>query len=269
MKTKYDQLAQLKTLLDSGALTQEEFDAAKKRILDSVDTPQPKESSEDASLSENKVSSSAKKLPKWIIPAAIGVIAVIVIIVVSIAGRKDSMDTSYTADEEILEDTIAYADEDDEYALNDGLTLGNPWRKDYFKNEWGEINENSPMIYAIIKGSGWDIHIDYVPPTDELRWGLFRFYLLDDDGHLTNSYGPVSILIRDYTGNTESIEVTGTKDGVTFVEDPTYIEMLKHYLDQEQFDIQMEYEKYNERHRTQAHWDASLGSFGEAVNNLL
>lgn len=37
MESKYDKLSQLKNLLDSGALTQEEFDAAKKRLLDADD----------------------------------------------------------------------------------------------------------------------------------------------------------------------------------------------------------------------------------------
>ncbi|MCF0185571.1 MAG: SHOCT domain-containing protein, partial [Bacteroidaceae bacterium] len=40
MESKFDQLTKLKQLLDSGALTQEEFDAAKKRILDSDNAPE-------------------------------------------------------------------------------------------------------------------------------------------------------------------------------------------------------------------------------------
>lgn len=269
MKTKYDQLAQLKTLLDSGTLTQEEFDSAKKRLLSSDNTEQQEVSSRTTEQSNEVIPAAKKKLPKWIIQTSIAVIAIIVIIMVSISSGKESKETYYTDNEEVLADTIAYATEDDEYALHDDLTLGNPWRKDYFHNEWGEENQNAPFIYATIKGDGLDIHVDYVPPTEQSRWGVFRFYLLDDDGHMTSSYGPVNILLRDTNGETESIEVTGTKDGVTFVEDPTYIEVLKHYLDLEQFDILMEYEKYNERHRSQGHWDASSGSFGEAVNNLL
>ncbi|MGM9851307.1 MAG: hypothetical protein ACI306_04105 [Muribaculaceae bacterium] len=34
-------------------------------------------------------------------------------------------------------------------------------------------------------------------------------------------------------------------------------------------DIRMEFDKYNERHATQARWEASPGSYGEAINKLL
>lgn len=268
MENKYAQLAQLKSLLDSGALTQEEFDAAKKRILDSEDKPRPKESSTEDALPEKKGSSSSKKLPKWVIPAVIVAIVIIVVIIVSVSGSKGSKDSSYDVTEEIVGDTICVLEGED-YEPIDGLTLGNPWRKDYFKNEWGEKNENSPMIYTILTGTGWDIHIDYVPPTEESRWGLFRLYLVDEDGKMTNSSGPVTIQVRNIEGDTDVVEVTGTRDGVTFIEDPTSIEILKHYLDQETFDIRVEFEKYNERHATQARWEIASGSFQEAIDKLL
>ena len=39
MADKYQQLQQLKSLLDSGVLSQEEFDAEKQKILDATETP--------------------------------------------------------------------------------------------------------------------------------------------------------------------------------------------------------------------------------------
>lgn len=44
MADKYQQLQQLKSLLDSGVLSQEEFDAEKKKILDAPETPTRKPS---------------------------------------------------------------------------------------------------------------------------------------------------------------------------------------------------------------------------------
>ena len=269
MTSKYDQLTQLKALLDSGALTQEEFDAAKKRILDSDEEPSKQESSKNTLTADGQNNPTRKKMPKWIIAVAVAAVAMVVVIVVTTTGGKDSEEPYDVATDVVEADTLYAVDEYAEEEFGDGLTLGNPWRKDYFKNEWGEQNSDSPFIYTVLDGSGWDIHIDYIPPTEEMRWGLFRFYLLDSDGHLTSSYGPVNILVRGADGETSSIEATGTRDGITFVEDPSEIETLKHYLDEESFDIQLEFEKYNERHKTQAHWDACKGSFEEAKNKLL
>ena len=39
MSDKYQRLQQLKSLLDSGVLSQEEFDAEKKKILDATEAP--------------------------------------------------------------------------------------------------------------------------------------------------------------------------------------------------------------------------------------
>lgn len=54
MESKYEQLSQLKTLLDSGALTQEEFDEVKRKILDAPeeDMLQEKPKSKPYSLSQ-------------------------------------------------------------------------------------------------------------------------------------------------------------------------------------------------------------------------
>lgn len=196
-------------------------------------------------------------------------VAIIVIIALSKPGNNEvTYSDDYDATEQICfeEDTITY---DIPEEIGDDLSLGNPWRKDFFQNEWGEDITNSPYLYTVLNGSGWDIHIDYIPPTSDFRWGAFRFWLLDNDGRLTSSYGPVNILVRGSDGETNSIEVTGTRDGITFVEEPASIETLKHYLNQESFDIRMEFEKYNERHSTQARWNSSDSSLLEAIDKLL
>lgn len=264
---KLNQLTKLKALLDSGALTQEEFDAAKARILadsDTLNTSHPV-----------ATSPAPRNNKKWIvlgISAAIIVVVVILVIVLSNAKKGNRYNGEFAEEFEVADSCIDVPgetfDEWDEEP-SDGLTIGNPWRKGFFLNEWGEENPNKPYIYATIDGTGLDIHIDYVPPTEESRWGVFRFYLEDNDGHFTESSGPVNIIVRAANGHTEYIEITGTREGITFVEDPGSIEILKHYLDEEQVDIQMEYVKYNERHKTQGRLESTRGSFGEAINKLL
>lgn len=73
MSDKYQQLKQLKSLLDSGVLSQEEFDAEKKKILDTTETPsKPKKkhgffSAEARKQREQEFEnlSQAEKIQRW------------------------------------------------------------------------------------------------------------------------------------------------------------------------------------------------------------
>lgn len=268
--SRNDQLSQLKDLLDSGALTQDEFDAAKSRILNSEDEHTPSMQLQTPMHRDADTSpATKKKMQRGIILGCIGTMVAIVIILRS---THDSKAPTYPYDSEelVISDasTVTYGyDYPEEIA--DELPIGNPWRKDYFHNEWGEDITDSPFIYTVLDGTSWNIHIDYIPPTDEMRWGLFRVYLVDDEGHITDSFGPVNILIRGSDGETNALEITGTRDGITFIEDPSTIEELKYYLNQSMFDIRMEFEKYNERHATQARLESYPGLFLEAIDKLL
>lgn len=275
MASKYDQLTKLKDLLDAGTLTQEEFDAAKKRILDTEDStnispmpPIPNDNKAPVSLSKY-----ASK--KWILWGIGGVLAIIIMLIV-VCNKRDvsqintngnqDWDAAKAESDAQFEEALAMAADMNE---DDGLSIGNPWRKEYFRNEWGEEITDSPFIYTVLDGTGWKIQIDFIPPTQEWRWGMFRFYLLDNDYRKTSSYGPINILVRGSDGETRVIDVAETRDGITYVIEPSAITLLSHYLDQETFDIRMEFDKYNERHATQARWEASPGSYGEAINKLL
>lgn len=275
METKYEQLSQLKTLLDSGALTQEEFDAAKKRILNTEESANT--SQMPTVPNDNKIPAPLSKSvsKKWTLWGAGGVLAIIILLIV-VCNNNDAtqintneaqgLEAAKTESDAQFEEALAMAADMNE---DEGLTIGNPWRKDYFHNEWGEEITDSPFIYTILDGTGWKIQIDFIPPTQEWRWGMFRFYLLDNDYRKTSSYDPVNILVRGSDGETRVIDVTETRDGITYVIEPSAITLLSHYLDQETFDIRMEFDKYNERHATQARWESSPGSYQEAITKLL
>lgn len=266
-----DKLAKLQALLDSGVLSQEEFDTAKRRILEGADSLPQQGQVKPPPFPFEKAQPSPNKHLKWIIFGVIGAVVVIVGVVIAVlslySGSSEQID-SYDLSEQIPTDTIAYVCDYQEETDN-GVSLFNPWRKDFLHNEWGEDDPNYPYLYTVLDGTSWNIQLDYMPPRSEADWESFRFYLLDRDGHITSSYAPVNILIRGSDGETKFVEVTGTRDGITFVEDPTTVEALKYYLDHESFDIRMEFGKYNERHATQSRWECHPGSFQEAIDKFL
>lgn len=272
--SKYNQLSQLKALFDGGALTQEEFDAAKKRILESDETPHQQKQEQQALFSEDNTT-LPKKSTKWIILS----IVTAIIIIVAIVYLKRGNDIFYADD---IPTEIEATGEEDELAVPEEAISGwqeesfeeqferrNPWHKEYFKDEWGEPNTSKPYIYTTLQGTSWNIHIDYSLDSSDGPYELFRLYLVDEEGHITSSYGPVNILIRGSDGVTQEVEVTGTRGSVTFIEAPSTVMTLKHYLDQEEFDILMEFEKYNERHTTKATWYCDPGFFQHAIDTML
>ena len=275
MESKYDRLTQLKKLLDSGALNQDEFDAAKKRILDTEDStnispvpPIPKGNKTPASLSK-----SASK--KWILWGTGGVLAIIILlIVVCNKGGVSQINTNGNQDwgaakaesDAQFEEALAMAADMNE---DDGLSIGNPWRKGYFKNEWGEDNPNLPYIYTTISGSAWDIHVGYESAkSTKTASGVFGIYIMDEHGH-TSMYAPVNILIRGADGETKNVPVTDVTDGVAYITDPGAVAVLMDYLNTDQFDILLEFDKYNERHKTKAHWWSEPGFFNHAIETML
>lgn len=132
----------------------------------------------------------------------------------------------------------------------------NPWRKDYYKNDWDEDMTENPYIYSEISGNTWDIHIEYTLAFTQFPDGAFRIYLLDE-GRGTTMYGPVKLLVRGADGETINIEVDNVDDSVAYIVNPSSVELLKSYLNTEGFDILLEFDKWNERHQTKGQWWAS------------
>lgn len=190
-------------------------------------------------------------------------------------GKKDAANTpaaneyAVPSDEEQLAELERICSQLPEESFEDRFECFNPWHKDYFKNEWGEQDLTKPYLYATMGGSNWNIHIDYLPADSEDPYGIFRFYIVDSDGYITSSYEPVNILVRGSDGETMVVDVTGTRDYVTFVEDPSTVYALMQMLDQETFDIQMQFGKWNERHSTQAKWYCDPGFFRHAIDTML
>lgn len=278
MESKYDQLTQLKALLDAGVLSQEEFEAAKRRILESeyvLEQPTP---DLQLTLTSNKpITPDSQGNIKWIVFGVVSVIVIILIVVIvaiATSGNNDGTNGQIASDA-YKEEIVAPSDEDQIVELEGNHTdypddmseqgdILNPWRLDYFKNDRGDTT--SPMIYAVLSGTAWDIHIDY---HQNHGAGTFRIYIEDDEGHKEDMYAPVNILVRGSDGETRIVEVTGVRNGIVFIEDPATVEGLSMYLNNDNFDILMEFSKYNERHSTKARWESAHGCFKSAIDKWL
>ena len=277
MDTQYDQLTKLKGLLDAGTLTQKEFDAAKQRVLnEEASTNSPSTSQEAPASNDINATESKSTSTKWIWWGVVGLLAVIFLFI--LAGNNTD-DSQINIDESPgWEAAKAEADAQFEEVLanaaemngdDDGLSLGNPWRKDYFHNEWGEDMPEHPYIYTTLSGSAWNIHIGYESAQSTgTASGVFGLYIMDDDYRKTSMLEPVNILVRGSDGETKIVPVTAVNNGVAYIADPETVEGLKAYLNSEQFDILMEFDKYNERHQTKARWDYP-GFFQEAIDKML
>lgn len=277
MQTDSNQLSQLQSLLDLGVITQEEFESAKQRLLDlESDQKSPTSSEEPVNSQPENQNPKNPQVGWWVIIIAVVAMLIVISTLFTHKGGNnnyDSYESSSSQFPEMTEDVDSDVNYDySEYNVaepEEGVFIGNPWCKDFFKNEWGEEDVNLPMMYVLLKSAGWNIRIDYVAPTEANRHGVFRFYLLDDDGYLTDCSGPVNIFVRGAGGGTYNVEVTGTRNGITFVEDPSMIEGLKLLFDQGAFDVRMEFDKYNERHSAQARCESFTGSFQEALDRYL
>lgn len=185
--------------------------------------------------------------------------------------NKFSRETEYSysipSDEQQIEELQKMYNDVPEKSFKDKFESFNPWHLEHFQNEWGEDTEKA-YIYTILSGNSWNIRIDYIPEDLQATSGVFRFSITDNEGHIQNMYGPVYIIVRDRSGENLSIPVLGVKGSIAFVEDSDAVDGLKALLDNEDFDIRMEFEKYNERHSTQARWESTPGSLQEAIYKL-
>ena len=195
--------------------------------------------------------------------------------IVSCSNKKNETEEEYPlleeeavmeAPSESLEDIFAKHPEE---SFEERFESMNPWRKAYFKNEWDEDRPDKPYLYTTLSGTGWGIQISYesAESTNTLS-GVFAIFITDEHGK-TSMYGPVNILVRGSDDETKIMPVTEVHDGVAYIADPYVVEGFKEYLNSDQFDILLEFEKYNERHKTKAHWWSEPGFFKHAVETML
>ncbi|MDE6206410.1 MAG: SHOCT domain-containing protein [Muribaculaceae bacterium] len=291
--TVTEQIAKLKALLDAGALTQKEFEVAKNRILDvdehsvQVEAAQntlTQDKSETEDISNNPEAEILLKDPtktnthtkrNIIIGLFVGFIIIFVFAMIISTNMSSSSEREYPSyamsenDTELSEIPVdAYSEDVDDNSFNNST---GPWRKDYFKNEWGEPDTHDPFIMAVLSGDAWNVHVDYLPAySTDSEFGVFRLFLLDRHGSLTSMREPVNIVVRGADGETRYVPVSSVSErGIAYVTEPSAVQGLIMYFDDGQFDIRLDFEKYLEKHHTIASYYGYEGDFKRAVLNML
>lgn len=253
MSNKYEELTKLKELFDSGVLSREEFDTAKNKLL---------EKDTQSSIPSTKSNSSSQR--KWWYIGGAGVIACgIVALCLNTCGNRsntyyDSADsdtlTAYNQELE-LSDFIEEGSEED-------FEFNNPWKKEYFLNEYGEEMPEHPFIRTYISGS-WMLQIAY---SNEMG---FRFTLHDKDDELKHLYSPVSIIFRNADKEEYFVEPDKVENHCVYVTNPDNIRGIGNLLENGTFDILMNYQMYNEEHQMVWKVDMRSGFFMKSVESML
>ena len=256
MINKYDELTKLKELFDAGILSQEEFDETKKKLLE--------DDSQSSNLSTKTNSSSYKKW--WYIGGISFIFCGIVALCLNNCGNK----TEYAYYDSSAFDSTAVTDYEQELDLSEGIEEGseedyeinNPWKKDYFHNDFGEDMLDYPYIRTYVSGS-WNLEIAY---NNEMG---FRFSLHDHDGELKHMYSPISIVFRTTNKEKYLVEPDAVENYCAYVYDSDNVSGIATLLEEGKFDILMEYEMYNEQHRMVWNVDMSSGMFSKSVEKML
>lgn len=256
MSNKYEELTKLKELLDSGVLSQEEFDTAKKKLL---------EGDTQSSIPSTKSNSSSQR--KWWYIGGAGVIACgIVALCLNTCGNRNEY-AYYDSDSDTASTMTAYNQElgmsgfvedgsEEDYEIN------NPWKKEFFHDEYGEDMPEHPFIRTYISGS-WMLQIAY---SNEMG---FRFSLHDKDNELKHLYSPVSIIFRTAEKEEYFIEPDKVDNYCVYVSDPDNIRGIGNLLENGTFDIFMNYQMYNEEHQMVWKVNMSSGFFKKSVERML
>ena len=280
-----EELNKLKSLLDSGVLTQEEFETEKEKVLKSLTISQSADtkggdiqsvhSNDKAKLQQGM--SDKKKLG---IIAAVVSSAVFIIAIISLC--KNTGNQTYDSyNETAIADTAEVTNSSDTYVTNDDESINPdnfvqdgseedfeincPWRKEYFHNEFGEDMPEHPYIVTSIGGS-WNLQIAY---SHEIG---FRFALRDNDGEYKHLYSPVLIIFRTKDGNKYEVTPDNVENNCAFVQNSNDVSYIAKLLDtQSKFDILMSYEMYNEPHKMTWNVDFLGGTsmFNKAVERFL
>ncbi len=280
-----EELNKLKSLLDSGVLTQEEFETEKEKVLKSSNISQSADTKEgdiQSVHSYDKAKSqqgmSAKK--KLGIIAAVVFSAVFIIAIISLC--KNTGNQTYDSyNETAIADTAVVANSSDTYVTNDDESINPdnfvqegseedfdincPWKKEYFHNDFGEDMLEHPYIVTSFGGS-WNLEIAY---SHEMG---FRFALRDNDGEYKQMYSPVSIVFRTKDGKMYKVAPNNVENYCAFVQNQDDVRYITELLDtQSKFDILMSYEMYNEPHKMTWNVDflGSTSMFNKAVERFL
>lgn len=246
-------LRELKGLLDAGVLNQEEFDAAKKKLLEEDFQP---------SIPSTKSNSSSQR--KWWYIGGAGVIACgIVALCLNTCGNRSNAYYD-SADSDTL---TAYNQELDlsgfiEEGSEEDFEFNNPWKKEYFLNEYGEEMPEHSFIRTYISGS-WMLQIAY---SNEMG---FRFTLHDKDDELKHLYSPVSIIFRNADKEEYFVDPDKVENHCVYVTNPDNIRGIGNLLENGTFDILMNYQMYNEEHQMVWKVNMSSGFFMKSVESML
>lgn len=247
-------LRELKGLLDAGVLNQEEFDAAKKKLLE--EGPQP-------TIPSTKSNSPSQR--KWWYIGGAGVIAcAVVALCLNTCGNRNEYAYYDSADSDTL---TAYNQELDlsgfiEEGSEEDFEFNNPWKKEYFLDKYGEEMPEHPFIRTYITGS-WMLQIAY---SNEMG---FRFTLHDKDDELKHLYSPVNIIFRTADKEEYFVEPDKVENHCVYVTNPDNIRGIGNLLENGTFDIFMNYQMYNEEH--QMVWKVNMrsGFFMKSVETML
>ena len=246
MESKFDQLTKLKQLLDSGALTQEEFDAAKKRILDSDNAPEA--SVKQQASAPSTANTESKQKQKKYIKIAIGIIAIAVIIgLVRNCSGKNGLsqsqayavnDSVVTTSVEMSEESVATDDLDDNgnYVDKDDAHY-NHWHKSYFKDDFNGYDYSRPYMALWVSGSrNVNLGVLYKPN------GIFTLKLFDDDGFVRSITSPTIKLGVRVNGNDIGPSVFTVDHDEIDIAHPDDIKAVSSFFNYGDFMISIEYE---------------------------
>ena len=96
-----------------------------------------------------------------------------------------------------------------------------------------------------------------------------REILENNDGRSENLYAPGNSLVRGSDGEAKTIPVSKFSGGTIYIADPMAVESLKEYLNNHEFDLLLDFEKYLERHKTKTHWWSEQVFFQRAIETIL
>ena len=256
MTDKYEELTKLKELLDSGVLTKEEFDTAKKKLL---------EGDVRTSIPSDKTNSSSRRT-WWFMGSS----AIIASLIGSLCYYNCSEKSEYSYYESSDIDSVQVTAYEEDLDLTSGIEEGseedyefnNPWKKEYFHNEYGEDMPEHPYIRTYISGS-WALQIAY---SNEMG---FRFSLHDNDDELKHLYAPVSIIFRTAGNEEYFIEPNIVDNHCVYVNDPDNVRGIGNLLNGGSFDILLNYQMYNEPHHMVWNVEPRPGFFVKSVQRML
>lgn len=280
-----EELNKLKSLLDSGVLTQEEFETEKEKVLKSSTISQSTETKEGdiQSVHSNDKAKSQQGMSnkkKLGIIAAVVFSAVFIIAIISLC--KNTGNQTYDSyNETAIADTAEITNSSDTYVTNDDesinfdnfvqegsdedFEINCPWRREYFHNDFGEELLDQPYIATSFQGS-WNLEIAF-----NYDMG-FRFALRDNDGEYKHIYSPVVISFRIANGEIYKIIPDDVRNHCAYIQEQDNMRLIAGILEtQHKFDILMSYEMYNEPHKMTWNVDYLAGTsmFSKAVDKFL